>query len=500
MKNNFGKRSNYYFNLILTIIVTVSIFLSFPISISAAPTIPPYFYISTEVGGGNNATLRGQVDDQDDTWRADAVAVGATSFAMVDFGTQSSDGFADLRPDTPGPYPPGDPITNPLTIPDATYFAFPTTSGLTLEVTLLNMDGGSTFGGTPAGMTATYPRLTRSATLQDGAPRPASLYDSSSADRPRFWNEVMGSGANRNAILFQFSEPIAAFGAWFGDVETRTDGSGTAAQVQLFDQNDNIIDDQVIPTSTSDQSLCGSPVNDSYAGCGNETTRWVGFIDENVRVSAMLVIVGDDDSAGDTLGHGESLSFIGATVAEGISAPVPEPEPEEPELPATGFAPGRSTQRSNENRIEYVSNADISITIPSIDVNANVVGVPRNSNSWSVEWLADDVGYLQETSFPTWPGNTVLTGHVYDHFGLPGVFSDLNTLTYGDQILLQAWGQEYVYEIRETGLVDPGDMSAVEAINDGYDWLTLITCQGYEESSDMYNFRYIVRAVLLKVR
>ena len=57
-----------------------------------------------------------------------------------------------------------------------------------------------------------------------------------------------------------------------------------------------------------------------------------------------------------------------------------------------------------------------------------------------------------------------------------------------------------MYEVRETRLVDPGDISVVEGINDGYDWLTLITCQGYDESSDKYQFRYIVRAVLLKVR
>jgi len=385
-------------------------------------------------------------------------------------------------------------------LPDGTFFGFPTSNGLVLTVSLLNMDGSGDFGGSSAGMTATYPRLARSATLQDGAPRPASLYDSTTADRPRFWNESIGSGSSRNGVLFQFSQPIAAFGAWFGDVETRTDGDGFPARVQIYDESNNLIDDQVIPTSTTNQGLCGYPVDDSYEGCGNETTRWIGFIDPNVRVAAMLVIVGDDDSVGDTQGFGESISFIGATVAEGITAPVADPEPEDEELPETGFAPNTVSIRDVETKIRYQRNDEISLIIPGLDLETHVVGVPRQNNSWNVEWLGDDVGYLNGTSYPTRPGNTVLTGHVYDHNGYAGVFSGLNTLAYGDKVYLEAWGQTYVYEVRETQLTTPDNMSAVEDINDGYDWLTLLTCQGYDAQADTYRFRYVVHAVLVEIQ
>jgi len=35
--------------------------------------------------------------------------------------------------------------------------------------------------------------------------------------------------------------------------------------------------------------------------------------------------------------------------------------------------------------------------------------------------------------------------------------------------------------------------------HDDYDVLTLITCQGYDQSSGEYNWRIVVRAVLIKV-
>ena len=111
----------------------------------AAPDIMPYLYISSEVGGGNMAANRNLIDLQDDTWRIDATSLGATSFTRVDFGTQVNDGHADLQPNNPGPYPPGNPITNPLAIPDGTYFSFPSPNGVTLRISLLNMDGGTTF-------------------------------------------------------------------------------------------------------------------------------------------------------------------------------------------------------------------------------------------------------------------------------------------------------------------------------------------------------------------
>jgi hypothetical protein len=54
--------------------------------------------------------------------------------------------------------------------------------------------------------------------MQDTAPKPFSLKDAFFRNE-----ESAGSTTSKNGILFEFSEPIEAFGVWLGDLETRTD-------------------------------------------------------------------------------------------------------------------------------------------------------------------------------------------------------------------------------------------------------------------------------------
>ena len=58
-------------------------------------------------------------------------------------------------------------------------------------------------------------------------------------------------------------------GFWIGDVETRTDGKGTPAEIRLINSSNEVVSTQIISTSTEDQSLCGNPTNadDIYKGC-----------------------------------------------------------------------------------------------------------------------------------------------------------------------------------------------------------------------------------------
>jgi uncharacterized repeat protein (TIGR01451 family) len=131
------------------------------------------------------------------------------------------------------------------------------------------------------------------------------------------------STSGRAAILFSFDQPVKAFGAWFGDLETRSvANNGTPALLRLLDVNGTRIGEdipilsglprQIYNGSTTisplDETLCGGL---TFPGCGNVSTRWVSFVDNAVsaRVKQVLVIVGDHDS-GET-GTQESLSFIG---------------------------------------------------------------------------------------------------------------------------------------------------------------------------------------------
>jgi LPXTG-site transpeptidase (sortase) family protein len=169
-----------------------------------------------------------------------------------------------------------------------------------------------------------------------------------------------------------------------------------------------------------------------------------------------------------------------------------------PNQPATGFAPGRLTDlpvQPADRR--YQALGDMWLEIPVLNIQIPIVGVPLTSEGWDLTWLGDDAGYLDGTTFPTQVGTSGITGHVYLADGSPGPFVDLYKLYWGDKIILHAYGERYIYQVRETRLIWPDDLTVFR--NDGYIWMTLLTCKDYNEKSDTYLHRVAVRAVLIGV-
>jgi LPXTG-site transpeptidase (sortase) family protein len=138
------------------------------------------------------------------------------------------------------------------------------------------------------------------------------------------------------------------------------------------------------------------------------------------------------------------------------------------------------------------------LEIPSLGVKVDIVGVPETESGWDVTWLGEDAGWLNGTTFPTWPGNSVVTGHVWDAFDQAGPFVDLHQLKWGDKIIVHLYGSSYVFEVRSKLTVEPTDMSLIEKEED-YSWLNLMTCRDFNEETDLYDYRLIVRAVLIDV-
>lgn len=168
-------------------------------------------------------------------------------------------------------------------------------------------------------------------------------------------------------------------------------------------------------------------------------------------------------------------------------------------IPVTGFAPGRVTQLpSRPDQNPYQGVPGMWLEIPSLGARAAITSVPRSENGWDITWLWDQAGYLEGTAFPTWSGNTGITAHVYLSSGLPGPFARLKELRWGDEVIIQAYGSSYVYEVREVRFVRPSDLSILG--HEDRDWLTLITCFGYSERRDTYLWRVAARAVLVEVR
>jgi LPXTG-site transpeptidase (sortase) family protein len=121
------------------------------------------------------------------------------------------------------------------------------------------------------------------------------------------------------------------------------------------------------------------------------------------------------------------------------------------------------------------------------------------NGEWDVSWLGNNAGYLVGTAFPTWEGNTVITGHVWNAYNQPAVFADLKDLRYGNQIKIHAWDQVYTYLVQESRLVSPYAPKAILESKE-LDWVTIFTCEGYQRFREDYSYRRVVLAVLVSIR
>jgi LPXTG-site transpeptidase (sortase) family protein len=75
---------------------------------------------------------------------------------------------------------------------------------------------------------------------------------------------------------------------------------------------------------------------------------------------------------------------------------------------------------------------------------------------------------------------------------------DLSTLKFGDRVIVSAYGQDYIYEVRSVKTVKPDDTSRVIR-HEELPWITLLTCKDYDPRTDTYRNRIAVRAVLVSV-
>jgi LPXTG-site transpeptidase (sortase) family protein len=136
--------------------------------------------------------------------------------------------------------------------------------------------------------------------------------------------------------------------------------------------------------------------------------------------------------------------------------------------------------------------------IPTLDVAEDIIGVPWDGESWKVEWLWNQVGYLEGTAFPTWQGNTLLSAHAYLPSGEPGPFAELTTLKWDDEIYIYANGSFFIYKVRESYLASTNDQRPLQ--HEDKDWITLLSCKGFDPLSGSYRWRQVVRAVLVEIR
>lgn len=231
-------------------------------------------------------------------------------------------------------------------------------------------------------------------------------------------------------------------------------------------------------------------------------------INNGVRLTAgsyRLYVCGTtsiEDLPGNELNGGTSDTHINFTVLRSSGSSGANPSDDAGTtflLPVTGHPQGQTTSLPPQPvEKHYASYSDLWLEIPSLSVSAPIVGVPLSADGWDVTWLADNAGWLNGTAFPTWSGNSVITGHVWDAYDQPGLFAKLSALQYGDFVKIHAFGQVYIYEVRQTKRIAPENISAALAHEDK-SWLTLLTCEEYKFLFQTYQYRRMVRAVLVSV-
>jgi LPXTG-site transpeptidase (sortase) family protein len=123
--------------------------------------------------------------------------------------------------------------------------------------------------------------------------------------------------------------------------------------------------------------------------------------------------------------------------------------------------------------------------------------VQSNKGHWDVSWLQDQIGWLNGTAYPTWKGNSVLTAHVANADGKPGVFANLKALGVGEYVFIYNAGYRYTYRVVSNELVEPTDSRVMK--HEDQSFLTLITCDSYDEKMGTYLRRVAVGAVLVDV-
>jgi LPXTG-site transpeptidase (sortase) family protein len=166
-------------------------------------------------------------------------------------------------------------------------------------------------------------------------------------------------------------------------------------------------------------------------------------------------------------------------------------------IPVTGFAPGMITKLDTFSLPAYDATS-LTIEIPVLKVHSSIVGVESKQGNWNVSWLQNQVGWLNGTAYPTWKGNSVLTGHVVNADGKPGVFSKLKALGLGEYIFVYDAGYRYTYKVVSNALVQPTDASVMK--HEEKSFLTLITCDTYDEKTGTYLHRVVIGAALVDVR
>ncbi len=297
--------------------------------------------------------------------------------------------------------------------------------------------------------------------------------------------------------------------------------------VELYDQNGNLIATAVTDATGAYFFSSGPGTDESnvdYLIDGlNPNSQYTIQIPLNQPALATYTLTQNDsvpedmrDSDGVAIGGAATVTVTTGDAGDndhtydfgfylGNPPPPPPPPPPVPTttpstngflIPVTGFAPDRVTTLDPASMPDYKS-SKLVLAIPVIRVNAPITGVQFQNGTWDVSWLANQAGWLEGTAYPTWSGNSVISAHVVNADGKPGLFARLKYLKSGEYIFVHNSGYLYTYKVVSNTFTRPDDISILN--HEDKSTITLVTCDSYNPKTDTYLRRVVVRAVLVDI-
>lgn len=120
------------------------------------------------------------------------------------------------------------------------------------------------------------------------------------------------------------------------------------------------------------------------------------------------------------------------------------------------------------------------LAIRELGIVAPVIYINEKTEDAYQKALRDGVVHYPGTALPGEPGNVYIFGHSSDYVWAPGdyktIFAKLPEMKVGDQIeITDAEGKLFIYEVTETKIVWPRDLSVLDQFNDEKHILTLQT-------------------------
>ena len=150
-------------------------------------------------------------------------------------------------------------------------------------------------------------------------------------------------------------------------------------------------------------------------------------------------------------------------------------------LPSTGFPAERLTTLTDLPSDTHIQNLGLSIEIPAIDSNSQIVSLPLTDSGFAVDWLGMNAGLLEGSDLPG-KGISIIAAHNHLNRGESGPFLYLMELQQKDRIFIRKTGGEMLsYAVYANIKIAPDEIERFDALAKP-DCLILVTCE--DESID----------------